>query len=163
MAAVGATTGDEVYLNIANNSISSSMHALGHGHQTYFPFITIVDSVKVSTITLNDLVEKEGLDASDFNVLYLDVQGGELEVLLGASRVLGYIDHVYTEVSTEEHYKDAPLLHEVEHFLLSRGFELKEIAMPPLGHGNALFSRRSLPHETSSSERVENGPHYKKE
>jgi len=141
-AAVSSTSGEVVEMSIVNNSISSSLLQLGHGHRTYLPFLSEVSKVKVTTVTLDDLMTRLSLNMQDFNVLYIDVQGSELLVLQGASnQVLGHIDYIYTEVSSEEHYINGVLLTEIDDFLCCRGFKLKEIALLPLGHGNALYTR----------------------
>jgi FkbM family methyltransferase len=55
-------------------------------------------------------------------LLKLDVQGGELEVLRGAERLLASVDEVLTEVSFVPLYVGQPLADDVIAFLAERGF-----------------------------------------
>jgi len=124
-----------------DNSISTSLKPLGHGHKSYFPFIQQGEVQEVQTETLDGMFQRLALKPQDFDFMYLDVQGGELDVLQGSQEVLPHIRYIMTEVSSEEHYKGGCTEKDLHVFLLSHGFTLLRKQMPPIGHGNAFYAR----------------------
>jgi FkbM family methyltransferase len=80
--------------------------------------------VAVSSVTLDAWIDTrpEALDAMAF--MKLDVQGAELKVLRGASRVLGKCAGVEVEVEFNPMYRGQPLFAEVDALLRSAGFSL---------------------------------------
>ncbi len=73
----------------------------------------------LSMTTLDDLVKASGFERG---LLKLDVQGYELEVLLGARELLSKAEVVILECSLIQYNDDAPLFAEVVDFMKSRGF-----------------------------------------
>jgi FkbM family methyltransferase len=83
----------------------------------------ILEPVDVSEITvqsLDQLVREHGLPECDF--LSIDVQGGELDVLLGAVESLKNTVGVVVEVEFAELYKDQPLFSEIQKFMNENGY-----------------------------------------
>ena len=58
----------------------------------------------------------------------MDVQGAELNVLLGASETLQHVDYIITEVNRAELYKNCALIEDLDYFLGKYGFERVEEA-----------------------------------
>jgi hypothetical protein len=71
-------------------------------------------------------------------LLKIDVQGGELRVLEGASGLLSGIDTVLVECSFAELYEGQPLADAVVRFLLGHGFALHSV-------GSVSTDRRGRP------------------
>ncbi|AWK90191.1 FkbM family methyltransferase [Azospirillum thermophilum] len=95
-----------------------------------------VKRLAVETTRLDDIAEVGGCD-----YLKIDVQGGELDVLLGAERLLERVLFVHTEVEFEPIYVDQPLFPDIDRFLRARGFELLDLTK--LGHsGYAALPRQ---------------------
>ena len=144
IAAVSDVSGNEVRMVVTENSISSSLLPIGHGHAQYMPFIKGVESkaVTVSTVTMRDLLRRHSINTADLEFMYMDTQGSELAVLRGCDdTLLAQMKAIVTEVSTEEHYVGGCLLSELDAFLGARGFVRTRTRVPPLGHGNALYER----------------------
>jgi len=141
IAAVADSTGATATLHRVSNSISSSLKPLGAGHRTFFPFLRQEAPQPVTTTTLDDLLITNGLKFDEYDTLYLDVQGGELDVLKGAEQALSHVRAVMTEVSCVPHYQGGVLEEELHAWLTERGFTRTQRMMPPLGHGNALYLR----------------------
>jgi FkbM family methyltransferase len=141
IAAVSSSSGEEVLLHRVENSISTSLKPMGEGHKRFLPFLHQITPTTTTTITLDDLLAREGLLPDQFDFLYLDVQGSELDVLRGAKRSLAAVQHVMTEVSSREHYEGGARESELHSALVDAGFRLVERLMLPIGHGNALYSR----------------------
>lgn len=83
----------------------------------------VVSRVPVRTVRLDDIPEAAGTD-----YLKLDVQGAELMVLQGATRVLRDVLVIHTEVEFIPMYRGQPLFAEVDAFLRSQGFLLHRLA-----------------------------------
>jgi len=62
--------------------------------------------------------------ASDYNVLYMNIEGAELMALRGATRTLEHVDFVYLEANTKQNYPDNPTPEQIAAFLDDHGFRL---------------------------------------
>ena len=81
--------------------------------------------VQIPMETLDEVVKNFMPGGADF--LKLDVQGYELEVLKGGTKVLKSAQAVVMEVSLLPVNRGAPLLHDVTHFMLGAGFVAYDI------------------------------------
>jgi FkbM family methyltransferase len=79
----------------------------------------------MSVMTLDDLVLQTGFGSLAF--LKADVQGFELEVLKGATRTLGEVQHVLLEVSIVPYNEGSPLIDSVLTWMRSAGFGVEEV------------------------------------
>jgi len=144
VVAITAVSGEEGSATLfqMDNSISSSLKPLGSGHKHFFPFIQQAKTQQLQTETLDGLLKRLSLNPREFDFMYLDVQGSELDVLKGSTtQVLPHIRYLVTEVSAEEHYKGGCLEKDLHEFLVSQGFSLVQRHMPPIGHGNSFYTR----------------------
>jgi FkbM family methyltransferase len=83
-------------------------------------------SVKIDTTTLDDFCQKENLTEVDF--LKTDVQGADLDVLEGASKILDSgILAVQVEIIFSHLYINQPLFADVDTFLRNHNFTLFDI------------------------------------
>jgi FkbM family methyltransferase len=82
----------------------------------------VVSEAPVNTTRLDDLPE-----VRDCDFLKIDVQGGELGVLRGATQTLGSTIVVHSEVEFAPIYKDQPFFSDVDIFLRARGFDLIDV------------------------------------
>jgi hypothetical protein len=70
----------------------------------------------------------------------LAIQGAELKALLGAKEILDGVSFIYTEVSYEELYLNAPLAYEIDAYLKSLGFKrVMSRRLPQDGWGDVLY------------------------
>ncbi len=100
---------------------------------------SILEPYKVNniypSIVFNNVatVEVEALDRykfdSTYNFLNMDVQGGELNVLLGATSTLHNIHYITTEVNTDELYKNCALIEDLDYFLGKYKFKRVETGL----------------------------------
>ncbi len=81
-------------------------------------------SVPMRTVDflINNL--EDGWQPSDFNILYVNVEGAELLALKGAVATLKGIDFAFVEVNLKQHYEGDPTADELERFMQSQGFDL---------------------------------------
>jgi hypothetical protein len=89
-------------------------------------------------VRLDDFIE----DATDYNFINIDVQGYELEVMKGASRILEGIDYIMSEVNRDEVYINCPKVEELDYFLSKFGFSREETTWDGLTWGDALYVKR---------------------
>jgi len=107
------------------------------------PMYKTVSTHDVQTTRLDDIPD---IGACDY--LKIDVQGGELDVLKGAQRVLKDVIAVHCEVEFAPVYQDQPLFAEVDTLLRSAGFELIDLV-------NAGYNRyQALPGHWASGSRL---------
>jgi FkbM family methyltransferase len=78
-------------------------------------------TVGIETTTLDSFCQTEGIDEIDF--LQVDVQGADLQVLEGASHILGSsILGIQIEVAFSELYVNQPLFADVDTYMRKQGF-----------------------------------------
>jgi FkbM family methyltransferase len=83
----------------------------------------VVDQVEVEVVPLDDYFQQDVA-----YILKLDVQGFELEVLKGASRVLQNTVAIDLEVEFQELYENQPLFGEICSFLHKQGFQFEDFS-----------------------------------
>lgn len=95
--------------------------------------MAVVGTCDIEVTTLDSVCQREGLRP---DVIKIDTQGAELDVLLGAGRVLERTLVLETEVEFNPQYLDQALFADVDRLLRSRGFLL-------LGLRRSLWRRRA--------------------
>jgi hypothetical protein len=101
------------------------------------------EPVKVERVQTTRLDDVSEIDDCDF--LKIDVQGGELDVLMGAPNTLKRTVFVHCEVEFAPVYQNQPLFSDFDAHLRAAGFELIDIV-------NAGYAAtRSLPRPISRS------------
>ena len=124
--------------NVSSNSQSSSILELGT-HSKNHPDITYVDTVKVNSIVLEEVLSK----FDSVTLLNLDIQGAELQALRGAGRELTKVKAIYTEVNFEAVYKDCALIGDLDSYLKEFGFKRVLTFRTKHGWGDALYLGKS--------------------
>jgi FkbM family methyltransferase len=108
-------------LHVSRKTDSSSLLPILKSYRTAFPGTEEAATVDIETTTLDSILPGEIRRPA---LLKVDVQGGELEVLLGAEALLAKIDAAYVECSFVEFYRGQALADEVIAALLDRGMRL---------------------------------------
>lgn len=102
------------------------------------PSAEVLRLIEVSTMRLDDWAEGEGVAGID--VLKLDVQGGELDLLDGARRLLkNSVAIIYTEVLFHPLYEHGALFGQIDQFLREMGFALFNLYGPKADRRGALL------------------------
>ncbi|MFY0528784.1 FkbM family methyltransferase [Archangium gephyra] len=152
-AAVSDRDGTSSYFMVPGIPTLNSTLAPDMGYWTKLVGPALVEQyapsrLEVESFRLDTLMERHGL-AGKYNVLYMNIQGGELLALRGAVRTLESIDTVFTELNFERRYEGCALFEEVDGFLRDAGFRLMYLEKFPSSggeHGEALYRRiSSLP------------------
>jgi FkbM family methyltransferase len=98
-----------------------------------------VDTIEVDVCTIDAFCQKANLDQID--ILKLDIQGGELSALRGATDLLRKkrIGMIYTEAYFKKQYENQPLFHDISQFLEPYGYHLQDIYDPIYGKENLVW------------------------
>lgn len=104
-------------------------------HQSYFPEIEFSRIQEVRTVTLETLLENE----SEVDLLWLDIQGKELEVLSSSLKTFSSkIKAIHLEISRVQLYVGMPKERELRKFLKSAGFRCVIDRVGAIS-GNAIY------------------------
>lgn len=95
------------------------------GPAYHSPEAVHVDTTEVNLIRLDEWAATEGL--RDVDLLKLDIQGSELDALIGAGELLSGVRCILSEVHFYANYEGAPLLAELWSYLRERGFSLYQL------------------------------------
>lgn len=111
-------------------------------HLEIHPNIVFDKTEVVDVKRLDDLVQEDGIDCSQYNMMNIDVQGYELEVLKGSVNTLNHIEYIVTEVNQDETYKDCAKVTEIDEFLSA--YNLVRINTTWAGGiwGDALYEKK---------------------
>jgi len=97
------------------------------------------NQVTVQAVTLADFMREREVDHID--LMWLDMQGMEINCLMASKEALGHVDRIYMEVSLHPLYEGAPLYPAACKAMESVGFSpVKEFLNP--FQGDVLFERR---------------------
>ncbi len=133
-------------MHVSRASDSSSLLEIGAGQVEEFPQTAAAGTQEVRVVRLDDLLSAADLAAPI--LLKLDLQGGELDALSGATTLLASVDYVYTEVSFKSLYARQPLAGDICRFLTTAGFDLVALGDVTVGLGrriiqcDVLYARR---------------------
>lgn len=128
-AAAAAKSG-EIVLNLGSNLELTAQRAFRD------PSLAPVTRRRVPATTLDEIWRMRALTGPA--LLKIDVNGEELDVLRGASHMLGSSDYVILEVGIREVLAGAPTVAEVVTFMADRGFVLDDILEPAYGPDGSL-------------------------
>ncbi|MDR3416683.1 MAG: FkbM family methyltransferase [Nevskia sp.] len=147
VGAIGASDG-EVEINVAANSVSSSILPMLESHSSVAPHSRRLGVEKVPLRRL-DTVAADYIDERSVIFLKIDTQGYERQVLDGASRILPRLMGIHLELSLVPLYAGQQLMPELIKFMDHAGFDLWDISSdlvdPSSGRVlqfNATFFRR---------------------
>jgi FkbM family methyltransferase len=111
-----------IQLHVTSFDQSSSLLAL-ETHLKHYPGIQEARTLTVEGVTLDSLLEENGLDAAEFNFLTMDIQGAELMALRGATGVLSHTQAIITEIHFEDLYRGCAQIDDIDLQLENHGFE----------------------------------------
>lgn len=147
--ALSSSAGDAV-LHVSASDDSSSLLTPNALLQATYPQTRSVGEVTVRTDRLDHDLQSADLTAPC--LLKIDVQGFEMEVLVGATELFPLIDEILVECSFVELYEGQPLADEVTAYLLGQGYRLRGVyGMSSDDSGRCLqadllFARSGSPH-----------------
>lgn len=142
-------SGKEYTFYVASNGGMSSSILKPANHLKVFDFVQFPDTVQLTSNTLDDVVafltqNGHGEVVSHLDTLYMDTQGSELRIMMGANKTLKQINYIFTEVMRGELYEKQAPFPTVCAWLDAVGFTLNNVFFGPGHSGDAMFVRKSL-------------------
>ena len=119
-------TGQRVFNKLLSNPGRGEVdfyNGTNTGDSYYKETTTIYDdktSIKMPTVTLDELIEQNNLPIPQ--LLKLDTQGSELDILKGATKLLGKTELIVTELPIIEYNRGAPNISEYLEFFKSHDY-----------------------------------------
>ena len=140
-ALIDSEDNKEVTFHISNNGESSSILEFGT-HLNHHPHVHYVSSIIQKTTRLDTWIEKNHIPIETLNFINLDIQGVELRALKSMEKYLKYIDYIYTEVNSEEVYKECDLIGSIDSYLIQFGFQRTDSRIyKQYGWGDAFYMK----------------------
>jgi FkbM family methyltransferase len=113
-AAIYKTTGEhKTFYKSSNSGMSSSLLKFDH-HKAFYPTVNVQEKISVITETLDHFFAQNFPDGPKFSVIILDIQGGELDALIGGTNALRDAILVVSEVSRFPMYKGQGLYEDID-------------------------------------------------
>ena len=141
--ALSNKNGEQVMHVSSGASDGSSSLLQPNEHINIHPNLFFNEDITVQTLTLDDWAAQQHIKKID--LLWLDMQGFELEVLKASSVILPTVKAIHIEVGTKATYNGMPLYDEVKLWMETNGFQVEVEAIPDGWEmGNVLFVKKGL-------------------
>jgi len=121
---------------IATNNGESSSFLKPLNHTTAFPHIEFRKSIEPLQIRRFDSLD---IDLTNYNILFSDTQGYEIQVLKGFGTLLEKIDIIYVEYINAEFYEGDSSLEQITEYLSGHSFKLHKTYEDAGSWGNAMY------------------------
>lgn len=130
------------YASYQKEAAASSSLLVPKDHLQAYTHISFPETIEVEILTFDDWAAKYNI--SHVDLLWLDMQGSELDMLRASSQMLSTVKVIFTEVSHREMYEGIPLYEEVKEWLETQGFVaiMQDNIDPKMN--NVLFVREEL-------------------
>lgn len=133
---------------VSNQDGESSSMLKPTGHLDIHPEVGFGEELVLRTSTVDEIISNlllEGREklANRLDLLYVDVQGAELDVLKGARKFLGKANFVFAEVSHGGLYEGDVSLPAIIEFLGEHHFKMAFSYFNKHGWGDALFIKEN--------------------
>lgn len=130
----------DFYISEGASDASSSL-LQPKDHLIFHPNTYFKRKIIVNTLMLDTWAEQQRIKKID--LLWLDMQGFELNMLMASNILLPTVKVIHMEVSTKEIYEGISLYAECRSYLERKGFQVLLEAIPEGWHmGNVLFVRK---------------------
>lgn len=147
-AICGSQDGREVNFYVSSNNGESSSVLEPDRHLVDYPYVSFSEKSTLTSFTADSILKAVAQSrpeiAGAIELLFMDVQGAELNVLQGASNVLQKVKFIYTEVGLGGGYKGDVHVYDLIMYLKSFGFDIYFLEIGRTGWGNAFFVRRNV-------------------
>lgn len=128
--------------NISSNEGQSSSFLEFGSHSNYHPDVRYIGDIMVEIKRMSDVILEHNIQINDYNFLNLDIQGMELDAIKSFDDSISKFDYIYTEVNTEQVYKNCNIIGEIDEYLSNYGFERTVTQITPWQWGDALYIKK---------------------
>jgi 2-O-methyltransferase len=140
--ALGEREGEvPMYVSSGNSSGSSSI-LKPTKHLEFFPEVSFDETVNVKLTTFSQWAKDAGV--KNIDLMWLDMQGYEVNALKGAGDIMRQVRVIYTELCSDELYQGLTTRNEYIAFLQSLGFQLISAPSPDEVINEGLFINTRL-------------------
>jgi len=108
-------------------------------HLDYAPHIAFNEIIEVDCLTIDEWAHQNNI--SNIDLMWLDMQGNELETLQASPDMLKSVKAIITEVEFVEAYEGQSLYADVKKWLESQGFTMIALSTTAQWFGDAVFVR----------------------
>jgi len=138
-AAVWSKSKIKLELKISNNTQSTSLLDFGT-HSSEYPEIVVSRIIPVETKRLDEILP------GDFcpEFISFDIQGAELEALIGYGEKIHSAKWIYLEVNQKPLYKGCATVDQIDEYLSEKKFRRVATRWTPNGWGDALYCSNDL-------------------
>ncbi len=148
-ALCASKAGQEKIFFVSEQAGGSSSMLKPTGHLDIHPEVAFNNELILRTSTVDEIIknlhiEGRGEIASKLDLLYIDVQGAELDVLKGAQEFLNMAKFVFAEVSHGGLYEGDTSIKPILEFLEDYNFKLAFAYINKHGWGDALFIKKDF-------------------
>lgn len=134
----------KMYIEKNNKGMSNSiLKPILHLNQ--YPHIIFDSEINVEMKKLDDFIEENNdlkISINNYNFIYLDVQGFELEVFKGCQQTLKNIDYILCEVNRDEVYENCAKVDQIDKYLSQFNFDRVETTWDGGIWGDALYIKK---------------------
>ncbi len=136
--AVSSSDGTTTFHQGARDDVSSLYPRNSTGHRYFRADLDMKATTEVETASLDTFCAEQNI--ASVQLMKIDVQGGELEVLLGGQNRLAAntFDVIVAEGFLVPHYESAPLLDEVYSFVSGYGYTAYDLFKGPTATNGQL-------------------------
>jgi len=140
-------TGKRYTFHLASNGGMSSSILKPANHLKVFESVKFEGSVELVSNTVDDLTAYLAANGhanvvNRLDTMYMDTQGSELKILMGANRVLKNVKYVFTEVMRADLYEGQTPFLSFCAWMDATGFTLNNVYFNSHQYGDALFIRK---------------------
>jgi FkbM family methyltransferase len=131
---------EETFYVSEGGSDGSSSLLMPKEHLVDHPTTVFEKAIKVKALSLDEWALENNIPYID--LLWLDMQGFEMDMLMASQHIFSNVKVIHTEVSVKETYKGVKQYAELKEWLLKEGFSVAIEAIPQgWDMGNVLFIR----------------------
>lgn len=147
--------GQDVSLNITNETMASSILNLTDDLKQQYPQINVVKKLTLKSKTLFSIVNENQIVIQDYDFLNIDIQGAELLAIKGLGDYISNFKFIYTEVNLANLYDGCPLLEDLDLYVGKFGFKRVETFITESLWGDALYKKGEFSEEELNSSIIE--------
>jgi FkbM family methyltransferase len=114
-ACVGDVNGKKVVFHESNNESQSSSYLDLGVHAEIHPTVKYIRDIPMETYRIDTILS--GVDMSYFDLLNIDIQGPELQALIGMGKMLAGFKYAIIEINMRETYRGGALVGEIDRYM----------------------------------------------
>jgi FkbM family methyltransferase len=142
-------SGKQYTFHVASNGGQSSSILKPARHLEEFGYVSFDQTTQLTSTTVDQVAEflranGGGAVVDHIDLLYMDTQGAELKILMGANGTLKNIKYIFTEVMRAELYEGQHSFMQLCAYLDAVGFTLNNMYFNQNHAGDALFIRKDV-------------------